>query len=229
MQQVTGTVSFPTHAALPAGTVAEVSLLDVSRAGAPATTIAQQAIEDPSTFPVAFVLEYDPAQIDERMSYAVRAVVHHEGRLLYTTDTHYPVLTRGAGNTTDLVLKRVGDPDTRPDASLTNTYWKLVSIASEAYRHEGANREPHLKLRAEGNAVTGFGGCNSYTGRFDANGGMLRFPELAPTQRACLHGMEVEARFMAALREANRFEIRGDTLRVFRDNEILLGFEAVYF
>jgi heat shock protein HslJ len=120
--------------------------------------------------------------------------------------------------------------DAKPDASLTNTYWKLVSVGSETYRHEGGNREPHLQLRHDGNTVTGFGGCNTYTGRFerDDSTARLRFDRLVATQRACLEGMEIEARFLAALRETNRYAIRGDTLRLLRDDEDLVGFEAVY-
>ena len=231
MQQVTGTISYRERLRLRPGTVAEVSLLDVSRADAPARTIARQLIDDPSAPPIPFVLEYDPAVIDQRMSYAVRAVIRYEDRLLFTTDTVYPVITRGAGNTVDLLLKRIGEAPTKPDASLTNTYWKLVSVGSETYRHEGGNREPHLQLRHDGNAVTGFGGCNTYTGRFerDESTARLRFVQLVATQRACVEGMEIEARFLAALREANRYAIRGDTLRLLRDDEDLLGFEAVYF
>jgi putative lipoprotein len=229
MQLVTGTVSLPGHPALPPGAVVEVSLLDVSRADAPAVTVAQKLIENPSTFPVPFVLKFDAAQIDDRMSYSVRAVVRHAGRLLFTTDARYAVLTRGAGSTADLVLKRVGGPETKPDGSLTNTYWKLVSIGGEPYRHDGTHREPHLKLQAEGETVTGYGSCNSCSGRFERDGDMLRFRDLVVTQRACLQGTAVEGRFMAALLEVNRHEIQGDTLRLLRDDAALLGFEAVYF
>ena len=50
-----------------------------------------------------------------------------------------------------------------------------------------------------------------------------------PTQRACLAGVEVEARFVAALQMVARHETRGDTMQLFRDDEMLLGFEAVHF
>jgi putative lipoprotein len=230
-QQVTGTLLYRERLILRPGAVAEVSLLDVSRADAPARTIAQQVIRDPSAPPIPFVLEYNPADTDQRMSYAVRAVIRQHDQLLFTTDTVYPVITRGAGHTVDLLLKRVGGPTTRPDASLTETYWKLVSVAGQAYRHAGANREPHLMLRTDGNAVTGFGGCNTFTGRFeqDASVGRLRFDQLAATQRACLDGMDIEARFLAMLQEANRYVIQGDALHLLRNDEVLLRFEAVYF
>jgi putative lipoprotein len=106
--RVTGTLIYRERLMLPPGTVAEVSLLDVSRADAPARTLAQQIIVDPPPPPIPFVLEYDPTEIDERMSYAVRAEIRQQDQLLFNTDTMYPVITRGAGNSAALLLKRVG-------------------------------------------------------------------------------------------------------------------------
>jgi putative lipoprotein len=102
--QVTGTLMYRERIALPPGSVAEVRLLDTSLADAPAKEIAYQAVEDPGTPPIPFVLDYDPSKIDERMQYGVRATISHDGQLLFTSDTHYPVLTRGAGNTADIML-----------------------------------------------------------------------------------------------------------------------------
>jgi len=160
----------------------------------------------------------------------VRAEIRHEGRLLFTTDTHYPVLTRGAGNRVDILVKRVAGTGKKPDVSLTNTYWKLVSFADEPYQHKGTEREPHLKLIAEGDIVSGFTGCNAFTGHFERKGSMLRFDEkMAVTLRACQDSMQTEMRYLAALGEVNRYAIQGDTLRLFHDDKFLLGFEAVYF
>ena len=107
--QVTGTLTYRERIALRPGTVAEVWLLDTSLADAPAVEIAYQKIEEPGNPPIPFVLEYDPLQIREGMQYSVRATIRHADRLLFTSDTHYPVLTRGAGNIADLVLIKVGD------------------------------------------------------------------------------------------------------------------------
>jgi len=230
VQQITGTVSYRERMLLPPGSVVEVSLLDVSRADAIAPTLAHQVIKNPPAPPIPFVLEYDNANIDPRMSYAVRAEIRHEGRLLFTTDTHYPVITRGAGNSVDLMLKRVTGPKSKPDASLTNTYWKLVSFAEEPYQHKGTEREPHLKLIAKDNSIRGFTGCNAFFGHFERKGSMLRFDEkMAVTLRACQHNMQIERRYLRALGEVNRYVIQGDTLRLFHDDQFLLGFEAVYF
>jgi putative lipoprotein len=90
--------------ALPPGAVAEVWLLDTSLADAPAVEIAYQKIEGPGNPPIPFALDYDASKIEERMQYGVRATIRHDGRLLFTSDTHYPVLTRGAGNTAEVML-----------------------------------------------------------------------------------------------------------------------------
>ena len=103
-EQVTGTLMYRERIALPPGSVAEVWLLDTSLADVPAVEIAYQEIEDPGNPPIPFVLDYDPLKIQEGMQYGVRATIRHDGQLLFTSDTHYPVLTRGAGNTADLML-----------------------------------------------------------------------------------------------------------------------------
>jgi putative lipoprotein len=102
--QVTGTLTYRERIALPPGAVAEVWLLDTSLADAPAVEIAYQEIEEPGSPPISFVLEYDTSKIQERMQYSVRATIRHADQLLFTSDTHYPVLTRGAGNTADVLL-----------------------------------------------------------------------------------------------------------------------------
>ena len=106
VSRVTGTLMYRERMALPPDAVADVWLLDTSLADVPAVEIAHQRIESPGNPPIPFVLEYDAQQIREGMQYSVRATIRHAGELLFTSDTHYPVLTRGAGNTADLLLIR---------------------------------------------------------------------------------------------------------------------------
>jgi putative lipoprotein len=227
--QVTGTLTYRERIALRPGSFAEVWLLDTSRADAPATELAHQIIENPGAPPIPFALEYDKAQIDDRFIYSVRAVIRRGDRLLFTSDTHYPVLTRGAGDSVELLLVQANGPASKPDAPLTNTYWRLVSIGATTYRHSSDAREPFLQFRADNTGARGFTGCNSFTGSFSAANGTLDLGELAVTQRACFEGMEIEKQFIAALRTADRYAIQGDTMQLFSGADAVLGFEAVYF
>ena len=90
--------------ALPPGAVAKVRLLDTSLADVPAVEVASAEIKEAGNPPIPFVLNFDPSKIDDRKQYGVRATILHDGRLLFTSDTHYPVLTRGAGNRADIML-----------------------------------------------------------------------------------------------------------------------------
>jgi putative lipoprotein len=102
---VTGTITYRERMALGPEAVAEVSLLDVSRADAKATLVAKQRITRPGQVPIRFELQYAPEDIDERMTYAVSARVQDaEGKLLYRTDTVHHALTRGAGESVTVEL-----------------------------------------------------------------------------------------------------------------------------
>lgn len=114
MQQVTGTVNFRERLRLAPDTVVEVSLLDVSRADAAAVEIARQVITSPGNPPIAFTLNYPADSIDPRMSYVVRAVIKRGDRLQMTTDQAYPVLTRGAPDHVELMLRSLPATNTSP-------------------------------------------------------------------------------------------------------------------
>ena len=106
---VTGTVSYRERIALTPEAVVEVQLLDVSLADASAKVVARQAIKAQRQVPIPFELVYDPADIDQRFTYAVRATIRERGRLLFTTDRSYRVLTRGSPDHVDLILVRTSN------------------------------------------------------------------------------------------------------------------------
>ncbi len=229
--QVTGTLMFRERIILRPGTVVEVSLLDTSRADAPATELARQVIENPDPPPIPFVLEYDEGAIDERFSYSVRAVVKRGDRLLLTTDTHYPVLTRGAGNSVELMLVAPAarpSENSRADATLKNTYWKLISIAGEPYEHTSSNAEPRIQFSLGEDRLSGFTGCNDFTGSYSVDGDRLELGVVAATRKACLEGMNIEQRYLQALRAVDAYRISGNMLVLLEDGSPRLGFRAVY-
>ena len=95
---VTGIAMIRTKQALPPDAVFAVQLQDVSRADASAIVVGElvRPLEGKNS-PFPFAVSFDPAEIDERMSYSVRATVHSGDQLLFTTTQAYPVLTRDGG------------------------------------------------------------------------------------------------------------------------------------
>jgi len=127
---VRGEATYRERIAVPSGAQLEVLLLDVSRADAPSQTIGGVTLPDIGQPPYSFEIEYRPDQIVSSHQYVVRARLMHDGRLLFTTDQAYPVITRGHPTEVQLVLKRVGAP---PPASTP-----------------GADRDEHGCIRSAG-------------------------------------------------------------------------------
>lgn len=107
--RVTGTVTYLQRIALPPAALIKVQLADVSRADAPAVVLGEALIRsEGGQVPFPFSIPYDPAKIDQRFTYAVSARIEEGGKLLFITDTRYPVLTRGAPSHVELVLRPAG-------------------------------------------------------------------------------------------------------------------------
>lgn len=106
---VSGTVTYRQRIALPATAALTVKLVDVSRADASATTIVEQRIDTAGKqVPFSFDMAYDRTRIVERNRYAVQAEIRDNGRLIYITDTSYPVITQGNPKNVEIVLVPVG-------------------------------------------------------------------------------------------------------------------------
>ncbi|MGG6239528.1 YbaY family lipoprotein [Nodosilinea sp. AN01ver1] len=93
---VTGSVTYLPRIAMPPNAVLEVSLLDVSRADAPAVTLASQSmVFGDRQVPLPFELVYNPDQIDPRLSYAVQARILVDGDLRFINTSRFAVITQG--------------------------------------------------------------------------------------------------------------------------------------
>jgi len=106
--QVTGTVTYRQRIALSPNAVIEVKLLDVSRADAPAVTIAEQTIMPAGhQVPIAFSLEYDPGRIDDRSRYVIQARILEKGQVRFISTQAYPVITVGNPNKVNVIVSPV--------------------------------------------------------------------------------------------------------------------------
>jgi uncharacterized lipoprotein YbaY len=92
LASVTGTVEFTTATKYGPETVLEISILDVSRADAPAITMGKQVLKDFKAFPIAFEAPYDPAAIKPGHRYTVIARILVSGQLAFINDTAIPVI-----------------------------------------------------------------------------------------------------------------------------------------
>lgn len=221
---ISGTATYRERMLLPPGSRLEVGLQDVSLADAPAITLAMQRIDDPGAPPFKFQLEYDPAAIDPSHTYAVRATIRNDGRLMFTTDTVYPVLTRAAGTSVDLLLVRVSEAPA--SAPLVGTRWSLVAVDGEPVAQTSPPNDAHLQLLAAGGIAAGNSGCNRFSGSFTSEGSSLAFGPIITTRMACADPTltALESRFLAAMASVDGFEIERGELRLKTGATVALTF-----
>lgn len=120
-------------------------------------------------------------------------------------------------------------PDAKPSDGITEKYWKLVELRGQPVAR--LEQEPHLILKAQEGRVTGFSGCNNFTGTYtlDAASARISFGPLAMTRKFCATGMDVERAFSEVLGEADNYSLSGDNLTLNRARMAPLArFEAVY-
>jgi putative lipoprotein len=228
---IEGSATFRERMALPPNAEFEAVLQDVSRADAPAMELGRATIPNAPLPPIRFTIPYDAAKIVPSNSYAVRAVIRVDGRLWFTSDTHHPVLTRGAGNTVDILLKRVAEPP-MADAALLNTYWRILSLAGEPVTVAEGRREPNVILRsADGrDSWSATAGCNKLSGSLTVTGQGLAFRPGASTRMACPPPLDALERALAqALAASTQWRIDGDRLELLDEAGVqTLLCEAVY-
>jgi uncharacterized lipoprotein YbaY len=237
---VSGSVAYRQRIAMPPEAVLTVRVEDVSRADAPAVLLAE--IREPfgeRQVPIPFSLQVFSASIDPRFSYVVRASITVNDEVRFTTTRSYPVLTRGATNTVDLLLEAVQPTapqtgittaDTVAVAGLKDTYWKLVELDGTPVTPSPLQRrEARITLAGEGARLSAFGGCNQLGGGYIQEENALRFTQMAGTMMACEPPlMELEDRFLKMLGATTGYRIEEQQLILLGGDQPLARFEAVY-
>jgi putative lipoprotein len=109
---VTGSATYRERLMLPPDAELTATLEDVSLADAPSVTLGEVRMKTDHAPPYAFSIPYDPTKIEAQNVYAVRVQITLDGKLLMVSDTHTPVLTRGATDRAELLLRML--PPSQP-------------------------------------------------------------------------------------------------------------------
>ncbi len=195
---LSGTVTYRERMALPAGAEVSVSLVDVSRADAPAILLGQTVFTPDTQVPLDWTLSYDDDQIDPRFSYALQARIKVDGQLMFLNTTRHPILTDGA-DSTDILVNRVVAVAPTPTGT-----WLAEDIAGGGV----LDRVQTVLGVAQDGRVTGSGGCNRIGGQATIDGDAISFGPLIATRMACPPAvMAQEAKFLATLEQVRGWQL----------------------
>jgi uncharacterized lipoprotein YbaY len=199
-ETVTGTVFYRPRIALPPNAVIEISLVDVSRADAPAVTVATQQSLVGQQIPFPFTLIYDPGDIDSRFAYGIQARITVDGELQFVTTSNFPVITADNPTTDVAVEVDLVDSDLATDTPMQmNTVWQLQRIqynndtvlapnSPENYTIEFME-DGQLSIRAD---------CNQVLGTFTETGNSMAIA-LGPSTLAACGPDSIDQQYVQAL------------------------------
>jgi putative lipoprotein len=226
LKSITVSVWYRERMALPPGAEIRVSLEDVARMDVRSDVIATARFSPQTGPPWEFTLEYDAAKIHDRGRYSLRVRIEVDGSLMFISTENIPAFDRADEGPVKILVSRVGGSRARvrsqspkPEASLKNTYWKIIEINGQSATLGAGQRELNMALTEEGRQARGFSGCNKFTGRYEMNDNQLQFIQMASTNMACMTGMEQERRFLDALMRTKKFSINGESLSLYDDED----------
>lgn len=217
---LTGTVTYLERIALPSGSKVEVEIRDVSRADAPAETIASTAITTSGeNVPIPFTIEYDPTRVSSTRTYSVFARILVNDQLRWVTPEHVSFLVNGIPRAeVDLTLSSTGGTSqqpsspsapTTPTASLNGTTFRLVSFNGTTVP-QGTDYILNFE-----NGRVGAKFCNSMGGEYTLSNGFIKVPQMVSTLMFCSAPrdlMDIENLFSHLMSKGAAFSFVGSTL-----------------
>lgn len=111
----------------------------------------------------------------------------------------------------------------RLDNDLAGSQWlfeRAETDNGDVDRNPDATRSASIEFgeRVENSAdyeVTGYNGCNAFSGRYSVNGADIQFIQMAQTERACREAeARIEEAFNRAILGARSFSIDGENLLI---------------
>lgn len=215
-----GSVTYRERIALDPRAVVTVSLVDVSRADAPAIVIAKQRIRPRGRqVPIAFRLHYSPSRIRPGRTYQLQARIERGSQLQFINTEAIPVEPLKTKGPVTILVRSVAQADapppakdkapTPPASALQGTEWLAEDIGGRGVLDIVQST---LTIGADGK-LSGSGGCNRYFGTATVKNGKVSIGPLGSTQMACVPAqMDQERKFLDALGATKGFRIDGGKL-----------------
>ena len=109
---------------------------------------------------------------------------------------------------------------------LTGVRWKLTELMGQAIPATEPDTTPYLQFGDDGR-VSGFAGCNQFTGAYQVENLRLTFKPMATTQKACLSD-SVEQQFLSTIQGIDNYSLNDSGLAFYKARTAaLLRFTAV--
>ena len=113
----------------------------------------------------------------------------------------------------------------RLSTPLYNTKWSLKKIHDNA-KEETVNTKAFIRFDKEKQSAGGNGSCNRFGSTVTINGNELSFKNIFSTKMYCEQVQQAENSYLGSLEKVTRYEIKGKSLFLYNDKDLLLEFAA---
>ncbi len=202
---VTGNVIYRERIALPAGSLINVKLVDISLQDVPSITISEQEIiTTGQQVPIPFKLDYNPQEIKPNHTYAVQARITINEQLVFINTQSYLVITRDNPQDIQIMLTRVKSNPTQTSSFIGK--WLLEDLGGTGVMDYV---QTTMELTKDGK-IFGSAGCNNYLGSYTIKNNQLKISPLGVTKKMCTPTvMNQESRFLQALESTGKISFNG--------------------
>lgn len=113
------------------------------------------------------------------------------------------------------------DLDRAPPAAsaLDGRPWLLAQLAGQWVVMADQRRTPQVAFDGPAQRVSGYDGCNRFSGTLRQSGERLKIGPLASTRMACPPSMAPEREFVQAIEAATRWRVAGDRLELYASGD----------
>jgi heat shock protein HslJ len=106
--------------------------------------------------------------------------------------------------------------------ALEGVPWLVLELDGAIVQLPAGERQPYLLFLQQERKVTGFSGCNEFTGGYELKGDALSFGPLAATRRFCAGAAgDIEQAFLGALGKVSGWRVEQQMLLLIDGDRIL--------
>ena len=110
---------------------------------------------------------------------------------------------------------------------IVDTDWKLVQLEGQPVGMSMMNKPLTLRFTASNGRVTGFAGCNTFSGSFSQTPDRLIFAPLVMTRMACSEGQALESKYVTVLTGSRAYRWTARSLELLEGDTVLARFERM--
>ena len=214
---------------LPPTATLEVVLENSAKMDVAAELVAKAEMPIKTGPPYRVTLRYDPAVLDDKGRYGVRARIMNEKRLMFTSTQFNPAFGQSGAvadvpnSPVEVLVRRTAGTSPSAEPSITGTRWVLRTLGGKPAGVGAGGRAADLTLQGSEPRASGFAGCNQFSGGYTLDGDQLSFGPTAMTMRACTEGMDLERDFSIALRDTKGYRVEEGKLSLLDQEGALLA------